>query len=604
MNARTADGQGPCSVCSYRKCLRLQMPMPMLQVFKRWLPRWESLISTSGCLSMMMCVCNFSGISRQFDHGVVICSFMFVQFVSWFCISSTRMLHNFHLCRMWDLAWGGPQPKPLTFTLELDNSSLSWCKPKWRRNLATRSLECWTPFQNVWKRFPRTGRCHKMSQISQGFTNCLKMSRISAALNCFHVRDREGFFFPRCKWPLGLNGSEHTVNQEFWQHRRSWNWKRQNLAWQWRFCWSISQRFGLFRSDIHCWGILKFCSGCHATQHPEATGTRRTKIIKHLVKICEHNWKMLKNTVRSCSCPECPIIKHCLVCWGPLTDVALLDEAAYWAWDSARFHTLHMFHFYPFLHNHLYVFEPRLTLRRVHTAKRTSKGTTKQASMSQSARSFSLSHAWVSVQKLVEVSVQVSPHGCFVDDSWTPQSLVLACSLQMFVIFPCVTQISGPGWKCAPQTFKMQASLAVGTGHCLQLLPSASPQGFKCPATLLRWTGDGSRVILGDGFLTFGTSWNMTGPFSRRQKAVVLGIRGTTTLSDALTDAVGEATEAMNHSCWMLFTGSWKFLRRGHVHCLGATLQVEKCSGLLAHKAMLARPDFGWPKGWNSWLSS
>jgi len=41
----------------------------------------------------------------------------------------------------------------------------------------------------------------------------------------------------------------------------------------------------------------------------------------------------------------------------------------------------------------------------------------------------------------------------------------------------------------------------------------------------------------------------MTGPFSRRQKAVVLGIRGTTTLSDALTDAVGEATEAMNHSC-------------------------------------------------------
>ena len=196
MNARTADGQGPCSVCSYRKCLRLQMPMPMRQVFKRWLPRWESLISTSGCLSMMMCVRNFSGISRQFDHGVVICSFMFVQFVSWFCISSTRMLHNFHLCRMWDLAWGGPQPKPLTFTLELDNSSLSWCKPKWRRNLATRSLECWTPFQNVWKRFPRTGRCHKMSQISQGFTRCLKMSRISAALNCFHVRDREGFFFP------------------------------------------------------------------------------------------------------------------------------------------------------------------------------------------------------------------------------------------------------------------------------------------------------------------------------------------------------------------------------------------------------------------------
>lgn len=44
----------------------------------------------------------------------------------------------------------------------------------------------------------------------------------------------------------------------------------------------------------------------------------------------------------------------------------------------------------------------------------------------------------------------------------------------------------------------------------------------------------------------------------RRQKAVVLGIRGTTTLSDALTDAVGEATE------------------------------VEKCFGLLAHKAMLA----------------
>lgn len=30
----------------------------------------------------------------------------------------------------------------------------------------------------------------------------------------------------------------------------------------------------------------------------------------------------------------------------------------------------------------------------------------------------------------------------------------------------------------------------------------------------------------------------------RRQQAVVLGIRGTTTLSDALTDAVGEATEA------------------------------------------------------------
>ena len=144
-------------------------------------------------------------------------------------------------------------------------------------------------------------------------------------------------------------------------------------------------------------------------------------------------------------------------------------------------------HFY--IINHVYVFEPRLTLRRVHTAKRTSKGTTKQASMSQSARSFSLSHAWVSVQivqKLVEVIVQVSPHGCFVDDSWTPQSLVLACSLQMFLIFPCVPQISGQGWKCAPQTFKMQASLAVGTGHCLQLLPSASPQGFKCPATLLR----------------------------------------------------------------------------------------------------------------------
>ena len=33
-------------------------------------------------------------------------------------------------------------------------------------------------------------------------------------------------------------------------------------------------------------------------------------------------------------------------------------------------------------------------------------------------------------------------------------------------------------------------------------------------------------------------------PVCRRQKAVVLGIRGTTTLSDALTDAVGEATEA------------------------------------------------------------
>jgi len=44
----------------------------------------------------------------------------------------------------------------------------------------------------------------------------------------------------------------------------------------------------------------------------------------------------------------------------------------------------------------------------------------------------------------------------------------------------------------------------------------------------------------------------------RTMKAVVLGIRGTTTLSDALTDAVGEATE------------------------------VEKCPGLLAHKAMLA----------------
>ena len=44
----------------------------------------------------------------------------------------------------------------------------------------------------------------------------------------------------------------------------------------------------------------------------------------------------------------------------------------------------------------------------------------------------------------------------------------------------------------------------------------------------------------------------------RTKKEVVLGIRGTTTLSDALTDAVGEAT------------------------------QVPGCTGLLAHKAMLA----------------
>ena len=118
--------------------------------------------------------------------------------------------------------------------------------------------------------------------------------------------------------------------------------------------------------------------------------------------------------------------------------------------------------------------------------------------------------------------------------------------LNVFFLDAGNTQTSGQGWKCEPRTFKMQAGLAVATGH---RLPSALPQGFKCRATLLRWTGDGSWAILGDAFLTFGTSWDMTGPFSRRQKAVVLGIRGTTTLSDALTDAVGEATEVTNHSC-------------------------------------------------------
>ncbi|CAJ1366067.1 unnamed protein product [Effrenium voratum] len=54
---------------------------------------------------------------------------------------------------------------------------------------------------------------------------------------------------------------------------------------------------------------------------------------------------------------------------------------------------------------------------------------------------------------------------------------------------------------------------------------------------------------------------NLPGHFvavDRAQKAVILGVRGTTTLSDALTDAVGEATT------------------------------VPECPGLLAHKAMLA----------------
>ena len=58
----------------------------------------------------------------------------------------------------------------------------------------------------------------------------------------------------------------------------------------------------------------------------------------------------------------------------------------------------------------------------------------------------------------------------------------------------------------------------------------------------------------------------------------MLGIRGTTTLSDALTDAVGEATKAL---CRVLLRG----LAREKRDC---NVQVPECPGLLAHKAMLA----------------
>ena len=213
--------------------------------------------------------------------------------------------------------------------------------------------------------------------------------------------------------------------------------------------------------------------------------------------------------------------------------------------------------------------EARLTLHRVHTAKRTSKATTKQASMSQSARSVSLSHAF---------SFQVSPHGYFVDDyddSMIPWSQVPACILQMFPIF-LVFFGCGKHSNFRPGVEVRAANLQnAGEFGCenqsLYAAPAFRFSGVQMPGHFVavdrRWVlvfPGFFMVFFGPGFFniwnTMRRSWNiMMDPSSRRQKAVVLGIRGTTTLSDALTDAVGEATEATNHSCWM-FTASWRFL--------------------------------------------
>ena len=67
----------------------------------------------------------------------------------------------------------------------------------------------------------------------------------------------------------------------------------------------------------------------------------------------------------------------------------------------------------------------------------------------------------------------------------------------------------------------------------------------------------------------------------RTKRVVVLGIRGTTTLSDALTDAVGEATKALRGLAWTHRSAR-------SLHNLAPFWQVPECPGLHAHKAMLA----------------
>ena len=205
MNARTRDGQGPCSVRSYRECLRSQVPMPMLQVFKRWLPRWESLISTSGCLSMMMCFRIFLA-SRDSFSMVAWLFFKFAQFVSWVCIFSSRMLHNSTFDGWSHIRWASAKAIDLHSRAGQQLVELVQTKVKAEFGNEVFGMldalsECMEKISK--DRNPVTGRCHKMSQISQDGSRCPEFQRHWTA-SVFVTRT--GHFFPGAIW-LRLNGS-------------------------------------------------------------------------------------------------------------------------------------------------------------------------------------------------------------------------------------------------------------------------------------------------------------------------------------------------------------------------------------------------------------